>query len=108
MSTKQYSIKDVCAVTGLSAVYVRRMIQKGKIATTQIEIAKNTFKHMIDEDVLEAWRKTAKMPTRREDGRAKFNLYATAEELAEIEQLLAERNIETPVVRANKVKQVAS
>lgn len=102
--TTMYGIKDACKLLGLSEVYVRRMILKGIIPTTKVEIRTNTFKHLISEDDLNIWRESVKGRSRREDGRSKFTLYASIEELAQIQALLEENSIESPVIRSNKVK----
>jgi len=98
------SIKDVCVRYGLSKVYVQRMVQKGVIPTTRVEIAKNTFKHMISEEDAEVWRKTAGARVKREDGRGKYTMYATNEEIADLENLLQDAGLEVIVQRTNKVK----
>ena len=101
-----YTIKQVCEMTGLSEVYVRRMIQHGKLQTEKVPMPnmKNTFQHMISEDELNRWR-SASANHRREDGRSRFILYATAEEKAELDQLIAENENGAIITRQNKVKQ---
>jgi len=103
---KQYTIKEICIELKLSEVYVRRMIHHGKIKTTKVEIAKNTFKHQIAEDELNRWRKETSGRSKREDGRSKFTLYATADEYDKIQKLLETESIESPLIRTNKVKNV--
>jgi hypothetical protein len=106
MNTNLLSIKDVCVRYELSPVYVRRMIQKGVLKTTKVEIAKNTFKHLIAEADVDAWR-AASRNSKREDGRSKYVLYATEREIEELGLILETNNIQTPIARANKVKQSA-
>lgn len=103
---RQYGIKEICAITGLSPVYVRRMIQHGKIQTTKIEIGKNTFKHFVSESELNRWRSSTEARTTREDGRNKFVMYATPAEFEAIQKLLGEYDLQTPIRRANKVKEL--
>lgn len=105
MNTELLSIKDVVEQFELSPVYVRRMIQHGKIKTTKVEIGKNTFKHMIEKAEIERWRAESVTHSRRADNRSKFVLYATTEELEAIQNLLSENNIEAVINRANKVKE---
>lgn len=101
---KMLSIKEVCDREGLSPVYVRRMIQRGKIETTKVEIAKNTFKHLIAVEEVERWRKSLAGGNRRADGKSKFNLYATPEEIEALQKLLNENQVSIEIKRANKVK----
>lgn len=106
-NTTKLGIKDVCEKFGLTPVYVRRMIQQGKIKTEKVEIGKNTFKHFINIEEIERWRASVSARSNREDGRSKFVLYASQEEMDKIQALLANEEIEAPIQRANKVKQVA-
>lgn len=101
------TIKEVCEELGLTMVYVRRMIQKGKIKTTKVEMNKNQFKHLVSREEVERWRASITHRSTRDDGRNKFVLYATQDELAVIEQLLGENNIESIITRANKVKEIS-
>lgn len=108
MNTTKLGIKDVAKELGLSEVYVRRMILKGKIATTKVEIAPNTFKHLIDREEVERWRKSVQGHSRRADGRSRFILYSTKEEFEKIQELLKTNEVEAIVTRQNEVKNVAN
>ena len=104
MNTK-LSIKEVCSKYGLSEVYVRRMILKGKLASEKVEIATNTYKHMIAIEEVERWRKASKgVGSRRDDKRNKFTIYATHEEIAQVQKLIENAKIESPIVRSNAKK----
>ena len=100
------SIKEICAEFELSPVYVRRAISRGdlKVAERRM-IAKNTEKIFVARAEVEAWRAKAGAHSPREDGRSKFVLYATSDELAEIEKLLEEANLEAIIKRANPAKE---
>ena len=106
MNENLLSIKDVCKLLDLTEVYVRRMILKGKIETTKLEIHKNTYKHMITREEVNRWRSSVSGRSRREDGRNKFTLYGTSEEIEQIRKLLEEGKIESVIERSNKVKEV--
>ena len=97
-------IKDVAKELGLSEVYVRRMILKGKIETIKKEIRTNTFKHLITREEVERWRSSVASRSKREDGRSKFTLYSTKEEYEAIQKLLKEQDIQALIQRSNKVK----
>jgi|GEM_PF-6725087 len=104
------SIKEVCAKFGLSEVYVRRMILKGKLQSEKVLIATNTYKHLIAIEEVERWRKASNgAGSRRDDKRNKFTIYATPDEIAEVQKLIEKAKIESPIVRSNakKVKTIA-
>lgn len=104
-NNNKLSIKEVAQKYELSEVYVRRMILKGVIPTEKILIAKNTYKHLIDENWIIEWRKrTASKGRTRKDGRNKYTLYGTKEEIEQIQNLLAENKVESILQRTNKVK----
>jgi hypothetical protein len=101
--SKLYSIKSAAAELNLSEVYIRRMIQTGKLATTKTQVGDTeVWKHMISEETLTAWRKNSSAKTSRDDGRSKFTLYATAAELAQIQKLLQANKVTAIIERANK------
>jgi hypothetical protein len=100
---KRFSIKSAAAALDLSEVYIRRMIQQGKLATIKTQIGDTeVWKHEIEEAELNKWRKGAGTRTSRTDGRSKYTLYATAEELKSIQGLLATHKVAAVVERANK------
>ncbi len=106
---EKLSIKDVCDRYELSSVYVRRMIQRGEIKTELVPLSEGskTMKHLIAVEEIERWRASkGSNRSNREDGRSKFTLYANAEEYEAIMKLLEENQIESIVVRANKVKEI--
>lgn len=103
MATKTYSIKAAASALGLSEVYIRRMIQHGKLATTKVQVGDTeVWRHEIAEAELNKWRKSSSTRTQREDGRNKFVMYATSDELAKIQKLLAANNVHAVIERANK------
>jgi hypothetical protein len=103
---KEFGINDVCALLGLSRVYVHRMILKGKLESVKRQIGNNTYKHFVKESELNRWRASVGQRTHREDGRMKFNLYANAAEIEKIQELLKNESIESIIARANKVKEI--
>ena len=102
--SKMLSIKEVCKEYNLSEVYVRRMILKGKLQSTKVEIATNTFKHLIDVAEVERWRKSSHHNggVRRSDGRNKYTIYGTEEEIAKLYELIGSNKLETPIKRSNE------
>ena len=100
---KKLSIKEVCSEFGLSEVYVRRMILKGKLKSEKVEIAKNTYKHLIERDEVVRWRKTSQgRGSRRDDGRNKFTIYGTPDEISKLQKLLETNKLQTPIKRSNE------
>jgi hypothetical protein len=102
MSTKTFSIKAAAAELGLSEVYVRRAIQTGKLATTKTQVGDTeVWRHEISEETLNAWRKDAGARSTRTDGRNKYTVYATSEELAAFKAWLVESKSKMVLERAN-------
>lgn len=101
------TIKGICKKFELSEVYVRRMIQHGKLQTTKelVPGTTNIFRHVVDEEEVIRWRKnTVSRGSKRSDGRTKYNLYGNLEEIEKIKKLLQENGIESPVIRSNPPK----
>lgn len=99
---KLMSIKEVCKQYELSEVYVRRMILQGKISTQKVQIMNNTFKHMIKESEIIRWRSSTKTSGRRRvDGRNKYSIYGTSDEIELIQKLLDSNKVQTPLIRSN-------
>jgi excisionase family DNA binding protein len=97
-----YTIKAAAASLGLSEVYVRRMIQKGKLETVKARVGDTeVWRHEIPAEVLAEWRNSAGQRSTRDDGRNKYTLYATAEELATIQALFKTNKVEAPIGRSN-------
>lgn len=101
MNEKQYGIEEVAQIAGLTVGYVRRAIQKGKLATSKVTIANNTFKHFVSETELNRWRATSETRTQRNDGRNKYTLYGTPAEVAKLMKLIEANKLETPIKRSN-------
>ena len=98
-----YGIKTAAQKLGLSEVYIRRMIQQGKIQTTKVQVGDSeVWKHEISEATLTAWRNSAGTHTVRQDGRNKFVMYATPEELTALQALATEAKIGAVIEKANK------
>jgi hypothetical protein len=96
------SINDIAHEFDLSAMYVRNAIRTGVLATVMVPInpESKTMKHLVERDIVIAWRASRAGHSRRADGRSKFTMYATAEELARVQQLLSDNAIETPIEKA--------
>lgn len=104
-----YTIKQLIEVSGLSNVYIRRAISTGKLEATKERVGDTkVFRNVVTESAYNAWRATTASRSRREDGRNKYTLYATAEEFAQIEELLAKAKNEAIVARANAAKVAVS
>lgn len=102
-----FSIKTAAQETGLSEVYIRRAIQMKKLPTQKVQVGDTeVYKHMITKDDLEKWRNGSGTHSVRTDGRNKFVMYATPDELAKIQQFIAEQKIGAVVDKANKPEDV--
>jgi hypothetical protein len=100
--SKLYSIKEAAKWLGLSEVYIRRMIQKEKIATSKQFISENVWKHEISEEELISFRKQSSTRTIRADGRNKYTVYANLSEYAQLRKLIEEANLAVITEKANK------
>lgn len=100
------SIKDVCAESELSMVYVRRMIQKGVLKTTKVTLDSGKgFKHMIRREDFLQWRETSSH-NRRTDGRGRYVLYGTSDEITKLTEMVKESGLGVIITRQNQVKNV--
>jgi hypothetical protein len=101
------SLLEVARECELSDVYVRHAIRNKLLPTTMVPVRPDskTMKHMISREDMLAWRETRKARSRRADGRNKFVLYARADELAQIQELLASNGIDTPIEKAYAKKE---
>lgn len=107
-NTEFLSIKEVVEDSGLSEVYVRRMISKGKIKTTKVTLpSQKGFKHMIRRTDYLQWRETSSH-NRRNDGRGRFLLYGTPEEIQILLNLVEKSGLGVIITRQNQVKSEVS
>ena len=101
MSEDSNTIKNVSKRLGLSEVYVRRMIQQGKLETVKVQVSENVWRHEIPETVLQEWRNKSSAHTTRTDGRNKYTVYATTDEIEAFKAWLAESGNQMKVMKAN-------
>jgi len=96
------SIKEAAEASGLSNVYIRRAILTGKLPSTKVQVGDTeVMRHEIAVEDFNAWRASTASRSRRDDGRGKYTVYASPEEYAEIVELLKEKELETPIGKAN-------
>lgn len=96
------SIKQAVQFSGLSENYIRKAIAAGKLTTVKQFIGETKIeKNWIDAAEFESWRATAGAHSKREDGRNKFVIYMTADEMERLTSLLHEDAFELPIARAN-------
>ena len=105
------TLKEVVEMSGLSPVYVRRAILTGKLPSTKVPVGDTAvLRHEIALADFEAWRKGTGHRGRRSDGRGKYTLYGTPEEVDAIKALIAEANANVSIDKAKiygKAKKVA-
>lgn len=95
------TLKEVVEMSGLSPVYVRRAILTGKLASTKVPVGDTAvLRHEIALADFEAWRASTGTRGRRSDGRSKYTLYGTPEEVAAIEEILQAHEFTTPLKKA--------
>ena len=99
------TLKQAVAESGLSMIYIRRAINEGKLPATKEQIGTtNVYRNVIKAEDFQAWRSSRSAKTRREDGRNKYTLYATPEELQKVEALLKDAELAVPLERAHQPK----
>lgn len=110
-NVRTMTIKELAEVSGLSLVYIRRAILTGKLPSEKVQYGNtNIMQHIIRFDDYENWRKAAGTRSRRSDGRSKYTLYGTPEEVEKIQALLkaqaadelAETIVRAPVYKSKK------
>ena len=100
-SNTMLTLKEVVEMSGLSPVYVRRAILTGKLASTKTPVGDTAvLRHEIALADFEAWRANTGTRGRRSDGRGKYILYGTPEEIATIEAMIAQANANVSIAKA--------
>lgn len=97
-----YTIKSLASALGLSEVYVRRAILEKKLDTSlePIKEGSEIMRHRITQASVDSWRGSTTSRSRREDGRNKFNLYATQEELAALKTMIEKAGSQVIIQKA--------
>ena len=105
---KDFTIKELSEKTGLSTVYLRRMIHKNKLQSTVRNIdGTNIPRHHITQEQFDEFRSNTKTRTQRTDNRNKYTVYMTVDEMKQIRKLLKESKqdeVEKLLVRSNPRK----
>lgn len=106
MKPNVYTITTAAKKVGLTAQYVRHAIKTGALISVLVSIEgrKEGVRHEILGKDLEAWRKGIGKRFGREDGRTKYFLYATAEELATLPTALQAHLTRAYVPKAKAAK----
>jgi hypothetical protein len=97
------SIKDAARYLAMNETYLRQLVRKGTIATKheKVEGSETLWRHMIKVIDLESYRNNRGTRSRRTDGRGKFTIYLTADEVDKIHQLMPN----LPIAKANSPEQ---
>lgn len=97
MATKLMGLKEAAAYLGVDLVYMRRLVLEGKVPSTKVPVrpGSSVLKHVITQEALDA-RKAAARGNSRSDGRNKWVVYATREEMAKLAKVAADMGLPTP------------
>jgi hypothetical protein len=97
------TINEAALFSGLSPVYIRRAILDKKLSAVKEPIAEGskTVRNVITMESFKAWRAEAGAHTKREDGRNKYVLYASTEEIADLMKKVAGTAYADTIKRAN-------
>lgn len=103
--TKEMSIPEAAKYLGIKEQYVRHLIRKGKLPTRHETLNEEgtTWRHMIPVSALDA-HKSSGRKTRRADGRSKWAIYATTDEMTKARAALKAAGLDLPIERAYKGK----
>lgn len=110
---KRLSIKDGARYLAMNEVYLRALIRKGTIKSERepVDGSDSLWRHMILIADLDAYKAGKGTHSRRIDGRGKFVIYLTTDELDKIHQFMPALPIEkannTEQARKNYAKQKA-
>lgn len=94
-----YGIKEAAKYLGVDEQYLRKLVRDGKLPTTMIPIktGSNVKKHVIDQNDLDARKANAGHKAGgRTDGRNKWTLYASKEEMVKIAKVCEEIGVPLP------------
>jgi hypothetical protein len=103
------TIHEAAAVSGLSEQYIRKAIRKGDLETVKVATTDSgkTWRHEILGASFRAWRETSGTKTSREDGRSKFVLYMTPDEVKAFAEKVSGEPFATTLARAYNKKTAA-
>lgn len=89
-TTPTLTINQAARETGLSPMYIRKAVREGKLETELVPVKEGavTKRHEIKRESFDAWRAAAAIRSHREDGRSRFILYATQEEVDAIREMV--------------------
>lgn len=103
---KALPINDAAAYLGMKPQYVRTLIRNGKFKPNKVKISPDSevWRWEIPVSQLDTYRATAGTRTRRADGRSKFVMYATPDELKAVNKLVADAGLGVLIERAYQPK----
>jgi hypothetical protein len=106
--SKTYGIKEAAAFLGINEQYMRKLILDEKIPAQKVRVSptSDVMKWVVAEEDLVA--RKSNNHSVRNDGRNKYTIYASQDEIAKLRQLLEANGIEIPEIeRTNKPEDVA-
>lgn len=99
-----FSINDLVRTYGLSRVWIHRAIMQDKLpAVKEVMPDGKTERWMIKEEDFLHWRETSKR-TKRTDGRSRFVLHATPDELEKLQALRENGDTDLKGIQITKQK----
>lgn len=105
-TVKEYTIDEFAKAAGIKTQYVRTMLRQGRITSRkEARNGTNVFRNLITQETLDNYLATKGTRTpNRNDGRARFVLYATQAELDKIKKDNPGVVIEKPKSNYNREK----
>ncbi len=91
------SLDEAAKILGFTKLYTRTLVRRGKLKTKKVQVgpASQVWKHMVLRSDVEDYGKGAarKVRSSRLDGRYRYTMYASPEELEEIKRILFENKL---------------
>lgn len=89
MTEKTYGLKEAALYLGCNEMYLRKLVSAGKIASVKAPTKEgsSTLKYLISESALNEWKSAGRKGSARGDGRNKWIVYATKEEIQQVNEL---------------------
>ncbi len=94
-----YGIKSAAAYLGVDEQYLRKLVREGKLQTIMVPVkpGSSVMKHQITQEALDDRKNNAGHKAGgRSDGRNKWTVYATKEEIIAINKLCEEARMPIP------------
>lgn len=97
-SEKMYDLKEAAVYLGCNEMYTRKLVSSGKIASVKVptKVGSATMKYLVAESALDEWKNASRKGSARSDGRNKWIVYASKEEILKVNELCEQLGLPQP------------